>query len=138
MVENLFDQMATSWDCEHTTNRFDTLIDALRRGEVPTAGACVEIGSGTGQHTGFLTEVFDQVIAVDISAQMLANAPAGVGARVRADAAALPIATASLAAAVCVDVFCTRANSPASCALTGRCCGSTSWARTRCSWTPRR
>jgi protein-L-isoaspartate O-methyltransferase len=41
----------------------------------------VEIGSGIGQHTGFLTEVFDQVIAVDISAQMLANAPALGGRR---------------------------------------------------------
>ena len=97
--------MEPSGDCEHTTNRFDALIDALHRGAVPMAGTCVEIGSGTGQHTGFLTEVFDQVIAVDISAQMLANAPAGVGTRARADAAALPIATASLAAAVCVDVF---------------------------------
>ncbi|MGH3528156.1 MAG: hypothetical protein ACRDQ6_12700 [Pseudonocardiaceae bacterium] len=42
-------ELATSWDSEHATNRFDALIDALCRGVVPTTGACVEIGSGTGQ-----------------------------------------------------------------------------------------
>ena len=88
----------------HANYRFDALADALVGGDPSRAGACVEIVSGTGQLTGLLSEIFRQVVTVDVSRQPLADAPPGLGSTVQADAATLPIVTGSVAAVVGIDV----------------------------------
>jgi ubiquinone/menaquinone biosynthesis C-methylase UbiE len=66
---------------------------------------CVEIGSGTGFTTGLLAERFAMVMAVDLSAEMLARAPRVPGHRVLADAAQLPVPDGSVDAAVLVNAL---------------------------------
>ena len=86
------------------------MADALDRGlaAAPSPAlrsTCVEIGSGTGFATGLLAERFPMVLAVDLSAAMLARAPRGPGHRVRADAAHLPVADRSVDVAVLVNAL---------------------------------
>jgi len=88
----------------HANYRFDALADALVGGDPSRADACVEIVSGTGQLTGLLSEIFRQVVTVDVSRQLLADAPPGLGPSIQADAATLPIVTGSVAAVVGIDV----------------------------------
>lgn len=83
--------------------RFDVLAGVL----VPDrsrAGACVEIVSGAAKLTGLLGEIFGPVLTVDISDRVPAQAQANLNSPIRAVATALPIATGSMAAAVCIDV----------------------------------
>jgi SAM-dependent methyltransferase len=88
----------------HAEYRFDALADLLVDGDPSRAGACVEIVSGAGQLTGLLSEIFRQVLTVDISNQLLADPPTGLGSSIQAEGAALPIVTGSMAAVVCIDV----------------------------------
>ena len=104
-VTKLFDALAPEWHKRMSEGRLDPLRDALLRGQV-SGGRCVEVGSGTGGGTEYLaTAGFDSVIAIDLSMQMLVRAPASVGRRVRADAAALPIASGSARAIVLINAF---------------------------------
>ena len=88
---------------EHATTRFDALARALAP-DRSRAGTCVELVSGAGQFTGLLGEIFGPVLTVNISGQIPVQAPADLNSPIPAVATALPIATGSLAAAVCVDV----------------------------------
>lgn len=105
LVTGLLDHMAVLWDAEHATGRLNFLTDALARGGPMPSGICLEIGSGTGQHTPFVAGAFDHVIAVDLAREMLTLSTAHPAARLQADAARLPLARASIAAAVCIDVL---------------------------------
>ena len=51
-----------------------------RLGADPHGGRCVEVGCGPGRMTGALAERFDEVVAVDVSPAMLAQAQANVTA----------------------------------------------------------
>jgi SAM-dependent methyltransferase len=105
LVAGLFEEMAPAWDVEHATGRLDFLVDALARGGPLPSGVCLELGSGTGQHTPLLADAFDHVIAVDLARQMLRRAPAHLAPQLQADAAQLPLATGSIAAVVLVDAL---------------------------------
>jgi SAM-dependent methyltransferase len=87
----LFDGIAPGWSDRVAGEADPPVLDALKRGNVPTARHCVEIGSGTGNVTPLLADAFDTVACVDLSWEMLAHAPSQPGFRVRADAANLPI-----------------------------------------------
>ncbi|MFF1354060.1 class I SAM-dependent DNA methyltransferase [Streptomyces sp. NPDC058297] len=100
-----FDQMAAEWDTTLATGRDEPLRDALDRGGPFPDGVCVELGSGTGLFTGLLRSVFPQVISVDISEQMLRQALGRSPARVRADAAALPVANARASVVAAIDML---------------------------------
>ncbi|GAA0585466.1 class I SAM-dependent methyltransferase [Actinomadura livida] len=102
---DLFDELAATWDTGLATGRDEPLRDALTRGGPMPAGPCLEIGSGTGAHTPLLTAAFPAVISLDISEQMLRRAAGRSPARVRADAAALPVTHAGVAAVVAVDML---------------------------------
>ena len=91
-VAALFDGMADDWDQPRrlAPERWMALRDAFERGEV-AAGRVVELGSGTGAGTRVLADLGrTPVAALDIAAEMLANAPAELAPRVRGDASALP------------------------------------------------
>jgi SAM-dependent methyltransferase len=103
---SLFDGIATTWNAEHSTNRFDAVHDALQRGEIPVGGRCLEVGSGTGQITPLLADHFDEVVSADLSTAMLTQAPGSASFRICCDAAQLPLRDHIFDAAVLVDTFC--------------------------------
>jgi SAM-dependent methyltransferase len=102
----MFDNLAATWNTEPSTNRFDPVHDALHRGQIPVGGRCLEVGSGTGQITPLLANHFDEVVSIDLSTAMLAQAPASASFRICCDAAQLPMRDQVFDAAVLVDTFC--------------------------------
>lgn len=94
-LRELFDTLAPEWHTRGGPERLEPLRDALERGGLGD-GRCVEVGSGTGFATPLLAERFAPLVAVDLSLEMLRRAPADRGARVQADAAALPLAAAAV------------------------------------------
>jgi SAM-dependent methyltransferase len=84
----VFDAMAETWVDERGSYRAAPLVDALDRGGHPSRGRCLEIGSGTGVLTPHLRDVWEDVICVDLSMQMLRRQR--TGPRVLADASILP------------------------------------------------
>ena len=86
-VRELFDGMAADWSSRATPEREASILDALDRGGL-AGGTVIELGSGTGLGTGHLIERFDDLIALDLSMQMLRHqpdlAPKGPGRRLDA------------------------------------------------------
>lgn len=92
-VSDLFDGLAEGWVARREDPiKLAPVIDGLERGEVNLAGRWLELGSGTGAGTLALSRYVDRITATDLSAEMLANAPAELAPRVRADAVTLPFA----------------------------------------------
>ena len=90
-VAELFDGLAPGWDeTRLTAERLAPIADALARGQLDLDGRWLELGSGTGVGTRVLAPACRWMAAVDLSAEMLANAPADLAPRVRADGSLLP------------------------------------------------
>jgi SAM-dependent methyltransferase len=104
-VAAIFDELAPDWHTRDSEPRRQVVADALDRGGPIATGAWLELGSGTGLVTPMLAECADVVVAVDLSAGMLALAPDDAGARVRADGSCLPLADGSLDAVLLVNAF---------------------------------
>lgn len=104
-VGELFDSLAAGWAADRVSDeRKAPIRDALRRGDVPVDGAWIELGSGTGAGTIVLHEAVERMIAVDLSAEMLANA-VDIAPRARADASTLPFADATFDGAMLVNML---------------------------------
>ncbi|HET7489058.1 MAG TPA: methyltransferase domain-containing protein [Acidimicrobiales bacterium] len=103
-VNALFDDLAAEWNDRPHARRFEAVDDAVARGGPFPPGLAVEIGAGTGLLTARLAEAFTPLVAVDLSAAMLALVPAPTP-RIRADAARLPLATGSVAVLAAVNMF---------------------------------
>lgn len=103
-IASLFDSLAPGWSERADELRGDALADAFARGDVP-GGLTLELGSGTGIFTPWLAERCDRLVAVDISLEMLRRSPPDAAPRVCADAAALPVADATVHAFVLVNCF---------------------------------
>lgn len=97
-----FGGLAPDWEDRVRPDHLVALHDAIDRGRIVARGRCVEVGSGTGAATAVLTGTFHAVTAVDLSVEMLRRAP---GSRVAADAARLPVRTASVDAVVLVNAL---------------------------------
>jgi SAM-dependent methyltransferase len=93
--------LATGWDVERGGYRPVPVRDALARGGPWPSGRCLDVGSGTGLLDPVLRTVWSEVLAVDLSPDMLARSAAPC--RVRADASRLPVRTGSAAAVVLGD-----------------------------------
>jgi SAM-dependent methyltransferase len=104
-VAQLFDAMAPQWSERTSKERQDVLRDALARGGLGKRGLCLEIGSGTGSSTDELAASYKQVVAVDLSREMLKRAPAEPGLRIQADAARLPLPSGCADAVVLVNAL---------------------------------
>lgn len=104
-LAGLFDQLAPEWDTTQATGRDDPLRDALTRAGPLPYGSCLEVGSGTSQFTPVLASAFPAVISLDLSERMLCQAAGRSPCRVRADASALPVADASIAAVAAIDML---------------------------------
>ena len=104
-VAGLFDSLAAGWDERFQATETQTpLRDALARGG-PFGGRCLEIGAGTGRATPALFAVFDHVVALDLSEEMLRLFQEHRAARVRSDASSLPFAAGSFDSLVLVNAF---------------------------------
>ncbi len=94
------------WYAEYidgTASAFTERVHRLLRNLLPPggAGACVDICCGTGAHARVLRELGWSPVGVDLSAGQLRHAAAKLPVAC-ANAAALPLATGSVAAAVCI------------------------------------
>ncbi|HWG72806.1 MAG TPA: class I SAM-dependent methyltransferase [Acidimicrobiales bacterium] len=105
-VTEVFDGLASVWDTTRADQpRIAPLADAVERGGPTARGCWVEVGSGSGLATPWLATQCRTLLAVDLSPAMLAQAPPDAGFRVRADAARLPLADATVDAAVLVNAL---------------------------------
>lgn len=107
-VAGFFDGLAPEWHTRSSPQRTAVVMDALVRGldaSGHSTGLAVEIGSGIGAYSTLIAERFAMVVAVDLSLEMLRRAPNGPAHRVKADAAALPLADSSAAAIVLINAF---------------------------------
>ncbi|MFC5787111.1 MULTISPECIES: class I SAM-dependent methyltransferase [Streptomyces] len=104
-ITDQFDQTAAEWDTTLATGRDEPVRDALEPGGPFPDGVCLELGSGTGLFTELLRSEFPRLISVDLSEQMLRQAVGRSPARVRADAAALPLANAQVSAVAAIDML---------------------------------
>ena len=104
-VAGFFDEMAEGWAASQSRGRGqEVLQDLLSRSELPT-GVVVELGAGTGSGTALLQQHFEQVIAGDLSAEMLKRLPKELGQRVQLDSSALPFATGAVSVLACVNMM---------------------------------
>lgn len=89
-VGAVFDGLAESWSSDDINPiKAEPVLDAIDRGKPPLDGTWLELGSGTGDGARLLHGRAGQHVCVDLSAQMLAHAPA-LAPKVRADSARLP------------------------------------------------
>jgi hypothetical protein len=103
-VRSTFDRLAPEWHTRDRPERLVPIRDALDRGGPFGTGLAVELGSGTGVATETLKARLPQLIAVDLSFEMLRLAPAGVP-RIRADGASLPFRDHAVATLVLINMF---------------------------------
>ena len=107
-VAQLFDGLAPEWHTRGSPERTDALVDALARGgPFGEDRPCLELGSGIGLFTERVVERFGagNVVAVDLSYEMLRRAPADLAPRLQADAVRLPFRDATFATAVLVNML---------------------------------
>lgn len=89
-VGELFDSLAAQWATDEVDpTKAAPVLDALVRGGLSPGGRWVELGCGAGAGCLVLDGRVERLVAVDLSAEMLAHAP-DRSPRVRADASTLP------------------------------------------------
>lgn len=105
-VAALFDSMAAGWATRHVEDaKAAPALDALERGDVPLAGAWLELGSGTGAGARLLAGRVGSLVVTDLSAEMLRHAPGDLAPQIQADASQLPFPDASFDAVVMINMF---------------------------------
>ena len=139
-VAEVFDSLASEWTDRYTADppRLDALRDALDRapglvGATP-GGRCLDVASGSGVATDLLAERLGRVVALDLSAAMLASSPAG--AKVQADAAAVPLATGSIDVVVLMNALLFAAEMDRVLAPAGRLLWVSTWGDDTPIWLP--
>ncbi len=103
-VGALFDGLAAEWHTRDKPGRLSAVTDALDRGGPFTNGLAIELGSGTGFGTATIKERLPEIVAVDLSMEMLLRAP-GVAPRVRADGSRLPFRDGAVANLLLVNML---------------------------------
>jgi SAM-dependent methyltransferase len=104
-VAELFDGLAPEWHTREVPGRYDALHDALDRGRVPRDGPALELGSGTGLSTPMLAERFPNLIAGDLSREMLRLAPADAAPRLQLDSSRLPFPDGALTVVLVINML---------------------------------
>lgn len=89
-VRELFDGLSGDWDSRASEERQLALRDALERGGLKRGGTCIEIGCGTCWNTPLLAQMFDQVVSVDLSREMLRSSKGRSRRLIEGDASCLP------------------------------------------------
>ena len=101
-----FDALAPEWHTRTSPQRTAVVEDALNRGlGLRRDSLAVEVGAGIGTYSGLLAERFDEVLAVDISLEMIRLAPEDRSHRLVGDGAMLPVRNGSADAVVMINAF---------------------------------
>jgi SAM-dependent methyltransferase len=103
-VGELFDSLAPTWKERDGPERHASVLDALDRGGPFPRGTCIEVGSGAGIATPVLIDRLSDVVALDLSFEMLALAGSDAP-RVQADASVLPIRSHAVAVVALINMF---------------------------------
>jgi ubiquinone/menaquinone biosynthesis C-methylase UbiE len=107
-VAKYFDELAGEWHTRTSPERTRIVADAFARGLGETGapkGLAVEVGSGIGTYSELIARRFSPVMAVEVSMEMLKQAPDAPAHRVLADGAQLPLRDASAASVVLINAF---------------------------------
>ena len=72
---------------------------------MPFDGATLELGSGTGLSTPLLAERFVQLVAADLSGEMLRLAPPDAAPRVQLDSSCLPFPDGALTVVLAINML---------------------------------
>jgi SAM-dependent methyltransferase len=104
-VGALFDSLAGEWHTRDHPLRQVPIADAFERAGPLGFGIGLEIGSGIGLGTAWMSARFDLLVAIDLSAEMLRLAPPDPAPRLQADASNLPIASGTVDAVVLVNML---------------------------------
>jgi pyridoxamine 5'-phosphate oxidase len=103
-VAVFFDELAADWTSRFDDSEMAPLVDALTRGG-PLSGRVLEVGAGTGLGTKHLRSRFGDVVALDVSSEMLHNFVIDEFPRLLGDGGALPVRSASVDVLVLVNAF---------------------------------
>lgn len=104
-VGALFDSMAAEWSETHVDEvKAAPIVDAIERASLPLDGTWLDLGTGTGAGMRVLAPHVGQLVAVDLSFQMLTHAPA-VAPRAQGDASALPFGDDTFAGVLAVNML---------------------------------
>ena len=103
-VRGIFDEAAPGWEAQIATESDAATADALARGG-PLAGPVLELGAGTGAGTRRLHADGREVVAGDLSVEMLSRLDPAIARRVRLDASRLPFGDATFGTVVCVNML---------------------------------
>ncbi|MBA3281173.1 MAG: methyltransferase domain-containing protein [Acidimicrobiia bacterium] len=108
-VVSLFDELADDWSSRDVPGREAPVIDALDRGiaSAPPADrrVALDIGAGNGINTRHLAPHLPVLVSVDISFEMVRNAPVGPAMRVQGDASRLPTPDGAVDVLVLANAF---------------------------------
>jgi SAM-dependent methyltransferase len=103
-VRGIFDEAAPGWEAQIATESDAATADALARGG-PLPGPVLELGAGTGAGTRRLHADGQEVVAGDLSTEMLSRLDPAIARRVRLDASRLPFPDATFGTVVCVNML---------------------------------
>ena len=103
-VRGIFDEIAPRWEAQIATESDDATADALERGGV-LPEPVLELGAGTGAGTRRLHAQGYEVVAGDLSVEMLSRLDPAIASRVRLDASRLPFPDGSVGTVVCVNML---------------------------------
>jgi len=111
-LQDYFDSLAPTWDREIRWEGVNCLKNIVQELEIETGSCVLDIGSGTGILSPFLTEVVGEEgrsIALDFSRKMLLEARAkdsfAVTDCIQADVSAIPLCDNCVDLALCNSVF---------------------------------
>ncbi len=105
-IATLFDSLASNWATEHVEpTKAAPVVDALERGGLDLSGWWLELGSGTGAGTRVLAPRVERLVACDLAAKMLAEAPSDLVPHIRADAGCLPFPDARFDVVLMVNML---------------------------------
>lgn len=104
-VAALFDEMADNWSEKDFTARGAPVFDCFTRGNVGHGAVGLELGSGTGAYSDYISSYYDFLLCVDISQEMLNRATSQHGFLVRGDGSELPVKNGSINSLICINTL---------------------------------
>jgi ubiquinone/menaquinone biosynthesis C-methylase UbiE len=111
-LQEYFDQLAPTWDKEHTRERLNCLGNIIKELGIKPGYYVLDIGSGTGVLLpSLIAELGDEgkIVALDFSAEMLIQAQAKnfppIVGFAQADVLAIPLTDNSVDLAICNSAF---------------------------------
>lgn len=104
-VAALFDGMAENWSEKDFTIRSVPVFDCFSRGKIKPDAVGLELGSGTGAYSDYISEYFGLLVCVDISQEMLTRSVSRHGLLVRGDGSKLPLKDGSVDSIICINTL---------------------------------